>query len=287
MSDQPEYEDIFEYLEENYGMESPDTPITRFYKKEIAEIQYKNLDGEVSAEIFDFPNPKAAADMVKEFAQAAGADLVGFTKRKDPFIFKGVTVEQENCVVLGKEMDFDLIQTAPDPPSGVEVLRAYWRLGDIVCKVAGFIRSLGYPARAHHPRGFVDFSPTILHTVAALEAGLGEIGRMGLLITEEFGPRVRVATVTTDLDLPDGTRKHFGVREFCASCHVCQDACRGGAIPEKMTMVRGHLKYTIDPYKCIEHFAKYDGCNLCVSRCVFNKKPADLERFISTLKQKK
>jgi hypothetical protein len=286
MSAQPEYSGIFEYLEDKYGMTAPDTPITQFYKWDISENQYLHLDGPVSSERREFPDPESAAELISEFAKAVGTDLVGFTKINENFIFKGTVVEYENCVILGKEMDYDLIQTAPDPPSGVEVLRAYWRLGDIACKVAEFIRSLGYQAQAHHPRRYVGFPPDILHTVAALEAGFGEVGRHGLLITEEYGPRVRVATITTDLELPEGRRKRFGVEEFCEGCHVCQEACQGNAIPRRKELVRGHLKYTINPYKCLEEFAKYDGCNLCVAKCVFNKRPEELKRFVETLQRK-
>lgn len=287
MSEPPEYTGIFEYLVENYGMDSPDTPITRFYKHEISDIQYRNLDGPVNPERHIFSGPIETADRVREFALAAGADLVGYTRVKEDFIFRGTTIEHENCVVLGMEMDYDLIRTAPDPPSGVEVLRAYWRIGDVACRVAAFIRSLGYPARAHHPRSFVEFPPTILQTVAGLEAGFGEVGRLGVLITEEYGPRVRIASVTTDLALPEGRRKYFGVQEFCADCHVCQEACQGDAIPEEKEVVRGHLKYTIDPLKCLPEFAKFDGCNICVATCVFNKRPEELKRFVASIARKR
>ena len=175
------------------------------------------------------------------------------------------------------------IQTAPNNPSGIEVLRKYWQLGEITCKVAEFIRNLGYPATAHHPRNFAGFPPTILHPAAAIEAGFGELGRHGLIITEEYGPRVRLATVTTDLELPQNKPKRFGVEEFCHTCHLCIDACEGDAIPTEKKEIRGFLKYTIEPYKCLPYFAKYDGCNLCVARCAFNKRPKELIEFIENL----
>ena len=156
-------------------------------------------------------------------------------------------------------------------------------MGGIICKVGEFIRDLGYSATAHHPRSFRGKAPTILHPVAALEAGLGEIGRHGLLITKKFGPRIRVATVTTDLELPQNQRVIFGVEEFCQNCRLCIEACEGDAIPEKKTEVRGFNKYTIDPYKCLPYFAKFDGCNLCVSKCAFNKQPVQLKEFINKL----
>ena len=282
----PRYSRIFEYLEENYEFISPDTPLTRFYREDIAEQQYQNLDGPVNDEREEFGSLEEAADVVDKLARKAGADLVGFTTLKDHFVFEGTAAPHKFCVVLGVEMDFELIATAPDPPSGVEVLRAYWTLGNITCTVARFIRFLGYPARAHHPRSYVAFPPTILHTAAAIEAGQGELGRHGVLITEEFGPRVRLATITTDLPLPLATRKSFGVAEFCESCHLCREACQGDAIPDEKTELRGVLKHILDPYKCLPYFAKYDGCNLCVSRCAFNRRPAELKEFIKGLGKK-
>jgi ferredoxin len=285
MTPQPKYDYIFEYLDEHYEFQSPNNPLTRFYKKDIAENQYANLDGPISTDKVAFKSAEDAAEMVSEFAWAAGADLVGFTKVSPSFVFEGNDVPHKYAVSLVMEMDFDRIDTAPEPPSGTEVLRIYWRLGAVAVKVAEFIRSLGYPAVAHHPRGFVGRHPTILHTRAAIDAGLGEAGRHGLLITEEFGPRVRAATVTTDLELPQSKQKIFGVDEYCQTCHLCQQACEGDAIPSEKIEIRGELKYSIDPYKCLPYFAKYDGCNLCVSKCAFNKKPEELIKMINKIRK--
>lgn len=278
----PVYQNMFEYMVEHYNFQAPDTPLTKFYKKNIYENQYNHLDGPINPEKRIFKSKDAAANLVSEFAKSAGASLVGFTEINENFIFKNYKINTEHkfAVVIAFEMDHDLTNTAPGPPSGIEVLRAYWRLGHIIVKVAEFIRFLGYSSRAHHPRSFVGQPPTILHSAAALEAGLGEIGRHGLLITEEFGPRVRVATVTTELPLPQFAKKIFGVEKFCKSCKFCREACEGEAIPDEKTEVRGILKYTIDPYKCLPYFAKYDGCNLCVSKCPYNKPPMELKRFI-------
>ncbi len=271
---------------EHYEFKAPDTPLTRFYKKDIYEYQYPHLNGPVNEEKWAFKTENEAANLITEFAQSAGGSLVGFTRMKEHFVFQDFELEakQQYSIVIAFEMDYELINTAPEPPSGIEVLRSYWRLGDIVVKVAEFIRALGYCALAHHPRSFVGQAPTILHTAAAWEAGLGEVGRMGLLITEEYGPRVRLATVTTELPLPQYNKKTFGVEKYCKTCNICREVCEGDAIPNKKSDIRGFLKYTIEPYKCLPYFAKYDGCNLCVSKCPFNKKPRELHRFIKKIK---
>ncbi len=281
----PVYQNMFEYLVEHYEFKAPETPLTKFYKKDIYECQYSNLDGQINQNKYGFKNTQEAADMITEFAWATGASLIGFTQVKDHFVFDGFQLDPGHkfAVVLAFKMDHARVNTAPEPPSGIEVLRAYWRLGQIVIRVAELIRYLGYSARAHHPRSFIGQPPTILHTAAAFEAGLGEVGRMGLLITEEYGPRVRVATVTTELALPQNKPIIFGIEKYCESCRVCRDACEGEAIPDEKVEVNGFLKYTIDPYKCLPYFAKYDGCNLCVAKCPFNLKGEDMRRFISNL----
>jgi hypothetical protein len=283
MAQRPKYQMIFEYLDEHYEFKAPSTKQTRFYKKDIAENQYSNLNGPVNTDRKDFKDPEAAAEAVTEFAKAVGVDLIGYTKVNDSFVFEGVDIPHKFAVVLAMEMDFDLIATAPGAPSGIEVLHIYWKLGTAAVKIAEFIRGLGYPALAHHPRGFVGRHPTILQTKAGIDAGFGEAGRMGLLITEEFGPRVRVATITTDLALPQSPKKTFGVEEYCKTCHLCQKACEGDAIPESKTKERGFEKYAIDPYKCLPYFAEYDGCNLCVSKCAFNRRPDELKKFIEKI----
>lgn len=276
----PVYANIFEYLDANFEFKAPITPIARLYKSDITNNQYAHLDGPVADKNVEFESSKDAAEVVSEFALTAGADLIGFTKVNDSFVFKGIDLQHKYAVSLAMEMDFDQIATAPEASSGIEVLRVYWRLGAVAVKLAEFIRSMGYSASAHHPRGFVGKPPTILHTRAAILAGLGEAGRMGLLITDQFGPRIRLATVTTDLALPQSEQKQFGVEKYCRKCNLCIEACEGGAIPQEKKEERGVLKFTIDPYKCLPYFAEYDGCNVCVSKCAFNRRQSDLKQFI-------
>ena len=93
MKKRPVYENMFEYLEEHYTFKSPTTPLTKFYKKDIYEYQYKHLDGPVNPKQVKFKNAKAAAELVFEFAKPAGADLIGFTYVKECFIFEGIKIK--------------------------------------------------------------------------------------------------------------------------------------------------------------------------------------------------
>jgi epoxyqueuosine reductase QueG len=54
-----------------------------------------------------------------------------------------------------------------------------------------------------------------------VDAGLGEMGRFGYLITKELGPRVRLFAVTTDMPLVADRPVDIGVEDFCSFCKKC------------------------------------------------------------------
>jgi ferredoxin len=280
VADPPEFKNVFQYMLDNYDFPKKSTPEEQFWVDDLEQNQYKSLDGLVSDKKVEFSSSEEAAERIRIFAKAAGADIIGFTKVLPMMVFKGAQVKGKYAVVIGYEMDHGAIDTAPDPPAGKEALRAYWRLGWMVMKVAEFIRSMGYPAWGHQVRTFIDDPPTILHPVAGLHAGLGEFGMLGILITPEFGPRIRLGTITTDLELPQGEPIEIGVQEFCERCKVCANECMGEAISMEKKDERGFYKYTIDPYKCLPEFAKYDGCGICIKVCPFNRKPEDMKIFL-------
>lgn len=281
----PEYKDIFQYLIKNYEDPGKGTEMEKFWVNDLEEGQYPRLEGPVSEEKVHFGSPEEAARTIEEFAIAAGADMIGFTEVTDEIIFKGATVNGKYAISIGFQMNIEAISKAPGPPTGIEALRAYWRLGSIILKVSQFIRSMGYQAQGHQVRTFIKDPPTVLNSLAAVNAGLGEVGRLGLLITRRFGPRVRLGTITTELELPDNGERPFGVDEFCSHCTICADECVGEAIPMEKSLERGHMKYTIDPYKCLTEFAKYDGCGVCISVCPFNRPENEMEWFLEGVRK--
>ncbi len=76
----------------------------------------------------------------------------------------------------------------------MESAHQYVEAARTAIQLAAFIRNLGYDARAH-----IDGNYQVIAPLVARDAGLGEIGRMSLLITPKHGPRVRLAVVTTNM----------------------------------------------------------------------------------------
>ena len=123
---------------------------------------------------------------------------------------------------------------------------------------------------------------------------------MGTLITPEFGPRVRLCKVLTDLPLKPTAPVDFGVTEFCQICEKCAEYCPSQAIlyGKRMATARtastnpGLLKWPLNGEKCLRYWykngAKTDkgmyhiDCYQCINVCPFNKRPGighDLVRW--------
>ena len=65
-------------------------------------------------------------------------------------------------------------------------------------------------------------APNVLPTQVLAQRGLGEIGKNGLFLTPEFGPRQRFAMLLTDAELePDKPFEPY----LCKNCNACIDAC--------------------------------------------------------------
>lgn len=111
------------------------------------------------------------------------------------------------------------------------------------------------------------------HKTAATRAGLGWIGKTALFISPLLGPKVRLATVFTDLALPPGVPVDAG---RCGRCRLCVDACPAGAgrdVQWKAGMPRDLL---YDEKACeayLDNFPNLGGvCGVCVAACPFGKK---------------
>ncbi len=272
MTEQPVYINIFEYIFSRYDVKIIIEDEAKKYKNRILTEQYGFEDGPVAKRKKELEDPRENTDFVKKLTLDLGADMVGISEVRQEYFFKGRELDHKYAISLAMEMDYDKIQESPGPPSATEVIKVYCMLGEITMKVASKIRELGYPAYAHHPRGSGKFPSRILHIPTAIEAGFGELGRHGLLITPRFGPRVRLGTVTTDLPLIPDEPTNFGATKFCEECDICVKECEGDAISKEKTDVRGYIKYAVDPYKCGPYFGEYDGCSVCMKVCVFNKR---------------
>ena len=237
------------------------------------------VDGEVAEEKIEV-SPEEMTKRIKGFTRYLGADLVGIAPVEERYFYshvgrgpeewgKEIEVKHKYAISFAVEMDYEMVSNAPFIPTSIESAKQYERAALISVTLANYIRSIGYSARAHISESNYQ---AMLPPFAYL-AGIGELGRMGYIITKEFGPRVRLGLVTTNLPLVPDKPRTFGVQDFCTFCKKCAENCPSRAIPlGDKTVVRGVEKWQIDYEKCYLFWRKIGtDCALCMYTCPYGK----------------
>jgi reductive dehalogenase len=240
--------------------------------------------------------PEEMTRIVKKVAVFLGASAVGICKvdwrwiyshRFNPYTLEHTPIENipeelDHALVMIHEMNYDLMRTAPTYGENAATGRGYSMMAYVASSVAHFIRDLGYKAI---PCG----NDTALSIPMAIDAGLGELGRNGLLITPMFGPRVRISKVLTDLPLVPDKPIEIGARKMCEVCGKCAKTCPGQAISfdgpttEGPTISNNHgiYKWYINPERCFQFWVRNTGdCANCIRVCVFNKHENWFHNFV-------
>jgi len=271
MPERPRRPDILEKMMRRGYEKTTSSPENDEYRRVIYEDQHPRVEGKASQKKTPFGNPVETTAEIRRFALEKGADRVGFCLINQDWVYRESKVPHKYGIVLLKEMDYARISEAPAASAGIESTRSYMVLGEIAVSLGEYIRKRGYEAIIHHPRGDRYCRGELLFTPHAISAGLGEHGRNGLLINPDFGPRVRLGMVSTDLEIMVDGPVEKGISRFCEYCLKCYRACPVRAIPLKLRKTRGQEKFTIHRQLCAPHFEKTDGCSVCIRECTFNQ----------------
>lgn len=230
--------------------------------------------------------PAEAAAELKRVSHFFGADMVGITGYDERWMYVNKFSDMskterpaeipdglDNVIVTAQAMDYDLVRTVPSALSGAATGLGYSHDALVVLSIAQYIRNLGYNAIA-------SMNDTALAIPLAIKAGLGEYGRNGLLITPEFGPRVRLGKIFTDMPLAHDAPIQFGVKEMCEECNACAAGCPVKAIPFgdpsteifNQSNLKGVRKWTVDGEKCFSYWAAQNSdCSICIRVCPYNR----------------
>jgi reductive dehalogenase len=237
--------------------------------------------------------PAPLTKLVKETAQLYGADLVGVTVLDEKWVysedvFKPFSIEEaqkpnetdekfvipesvNRAIVIAHAMDAEMIETAPDVEASTTVAFGYSRMGMAAVSLAEFIRTLGYIA-------IPCMNDTAMSVPLAIEAGLGEVGRHGLLITPEFGSNVRLCKVLTNMPLDVDQPIDMGISQFCEQCLLCADHCPADAITKGERSFEGVCqnnnpgvnKWHVHSSNCLRFWQQNGAdCAKCIAVCPF------------------
>lgn len=233
-------------------------------------------------------DPAAVTRKIKKTARFFGASLVGICKLDRRWLYDpGYLVTPEGgktmdiiipehfqyAVAIAVEMEYEAIKCSPAHPAAAATGLGYSQMAFTAGLLAQYIRGLGYSAI---PCG----NDTACSIPIAVDAGLGEMGRNGLLVTPAFGPRVRLAKVFTDLPLIPDKPIEFGVRDFCSICEKCAKRCPSKSIATGPPTAETHnisnrsgvKTWHINAETCLSFWADNGtDCSNCIRTCPFNK----------------
>jgi reductive dehalogenase len=241
------------------------------------------LRDEVDGRVASTRRGRPAAEMtgvVKRLTLHLGARDVGVTALRPYHVYTHVgrgsgawgdpiTLDHRWAIAFTVEMDHASMRRAPAAPVVAESARQYVESARIAIQIATWIRRLGYPARAH-----IDGNYRVIAPLVAQDAGLGEIGRIGILMTPRLGPRVRLGVVTTDLPLtPDEPGDDTSVLDFCTVCKKCAENCpsRSISFEDRTPVDGGGRRWALDADSCFRYWnAVGTDCGVCMTVCPYS-----------------
>ncbi|UCF10188.1 MAG: reductive dehalogenase [Candidatus Bipolaricaulota bacterium] len=227
-------------------------------------------------------DPGAMSTEVKRAASDFGADLVGICRVDPRWLYSHdrsgdpvrIPETARFAIVMGIAMDREAVLTSPAYASAAATGVGYSRMAFAIACMAQFLRNLRYEAI---PMG----NDTALSIPLAIDAGLGALGRNGLLVTPELGSCLRLCKVFTDLPLEPDRPIDFGLQESCRNCTRCAEACEGEAISASRepsydaacaSNSPGVIRWAVDADRCYDFWIRNTAaCSNCIAACPYTR----------------
>lgn len=234
---------------------------------------------------YEIKDPAEMTKLIKQVGRLYGSGLVRVAKLNPAWVYekhtggRGYKTGEEikvpdwwqYAIVVGVPHEWEAARANPSFGHSVD---AYNISTIIAARLTYFIKQLGYAARPHSPNaGYEVILPPIL-----ADSGCGEQGRMGFVITPEFGANFRPAVITTNLPLLPDKPIDIGVRKFCEHCKICAEECPSQSIsfdgPQEIRG-RGVDGWQINIETCHNFWLSVPGsgsCRICLINCPWSKR---------------
>lgn len=225
---------------------------------------------------------------LKTAARIAGADLVGvadlalFRAERTllpPSVFERFTFAVSVAVHLDDAI-LDGIEMEPTPEYARHYRMVNATLDRITAQLAEWVSSRGFSAYPIPASEIVDESNllgSISHKAVARMAGIGWQGKSLLIVSPRYGPRIRLATLFSDMPLTSDRP----LKNRCGTCKLCAKACPASAIKNIWTEDRyTNRDEALDFSRCVEQTREFklrtgigpQICGVCVKVCPFGKR---------------
>jgi ferredoxin len=212
------------------------------------------------------PSGADVTELIRQKARELGYGEVGFTRSDPHYVYQSRRRVMKgglpHAICLALEQDYNKTQSIPSMDAEDTHFGTYFSQGQLIVHLTDFIRSLGYKAQVSGPTWH--YGPMIPMFV---EAGLGQLGANGQLLSPHFGSRARLQIVYTNANVTHDKPIDYGIHKFCQECQVCVNRCPGRALMPEKVWYRGVEKNKLAFKRCRPVMARYLGCGLCMKVC--------------------
>lgn len=217
---------------------------------------------------------------LKALALRYGGDIAGiarltshhhYSHRGDMFGMGGgygkpIRLSYKYAIVIAAALDKAMVNHAPRKETQIAAMLGYARSTAATAQLALYIKSLGYEAQTDN---FIEYYSPM--TPLAAEAGLGQIGRCNMIVNRQFGNRLKIAAVLTNMPLIEDGPVDFGLVDVCRLCQKCARDCPAKAISfEEPQLINGQYQWRHDGAKCMEMWMTV-GTGICMASCPFSQ----------------
>jgi epoxyqueuosine reductase len=212
-------------------------------------------------------DPSAITAAVKAKAAEVGLSALGIAPYDQRYEYMEYKAEQvgDRVIVCVLEQNYAATQTIPSARAEQAALGGYAEAMQLATLVGRELLDRGFRVVVHEP----ERHHLVIHY--AVEAGLGQLGLNGQLLTPAAGSRCRLITINTNAPLVFDHPVDYGIHAICDACKACIRRCPVNAIPGKREWYRGVLKSKLDTKRCLPIVAQADGCSICMKVCPIQK----------------
>ncbi|MBR3804940.1 MAG: epoxyqueuosine reductase [Clostridia bacterium] len=219
-------------------------------------------------------------NLLKEKLTDLGADLVGFS-RLDKSPIEGQS-DLVYAITVAVKLPDAVLKTIDKRPT-IEYFHTYRTANALLDRItflgARLIEKQGYkafpiPASQSTADDKSSYRGAFSHKTGARLSGLGFIGKNALFISSEFGSKIRLATILTDMQV---SPEQDIIENGCKDCNLCVKACPGGAISGIVFKSGMEREDFFSAEKCSNHMKTYKDigrgsvCGICIKVCPFNR----------------
>ena len=179
--------------------------------------------------------------------------------------------ETRSVIVIGLPIILPVLETSPS----IWYREMYGTVNSLLdqytYRLANFLNELGHPSVFVPRDGYLGIKSLLKNPVAffshrhaAFLAGLGNFGINNMLLTPEFGPRVRFGSVFTKAQLPSNP---LLTEKLCNGCLRCVKMCPAQALGD-----RDYPEGLTDKNRCLAHSSELNQqgvspCGICIKVC--------------------